>query len=103
MSIQVKVFWGMMPCNAAVGYRRFGGPCCLKMELARSSETSVSYCNTILCHIQKTSTLDLSNLFRALSMCNDLTSALPTRLGVGLDTALHPMVYQRRTGLTYAF
>jgi hypothetical protein len=36
-------------CSIAVGYRRFGGPCCLhlqgkvKMEAARSSETVISY------------------------------------------------------------
>jgi len=27
--IQVKVFWVVMPCNIAVGYQCFRGPCCL--------------------------------------------------------------------------
>jgi len=29
MKTQVAVFWVMTPCNVALGYRRFGGPCCL--------------------------------------------------------------------------
>jgi len=28
VKIQVKVFWVVMPHNAAVGHQCFGGPCC---------------------------------------------------------------------------
>jgi hypothetical protein len=50
---QVELFWVVTPCSVAVGYQRFGSPCCLqlpftlKMEAARSSETLVSFHNTI--------------------------------------------------------
>jgi hypothetical protein len=27
---QVEVFWVVMPCGVMVGYRRLGGPCCLR-------------------------------------------------------------------------
>jgi hypothetical protein len=42
VEIQVEVFRVVTPCNVAIGYQRFGGPCCLhlqcevKMEAARS-------------------------------------------------------------------
>jgi len=26
------VFWIMTPCSDVVGYRRFGGPCCLHLQ-----------------------------------------------------------------------
>jgi len=29
MNIQVEVFWIMIPHSVVVGYRRFGGRCCL--------------------------------------------------------------------------
>jgi len=32
MKIQVAVFWVMTPCSDVVGYRRFGGPCCLRLQ-----------------------------------------------------------------------
>jgi hypothetical protein len=32
MKIQIEVFWGVTPCSDAVGYRRFGEPCCLHLE-----------------------------------------------------------------------
>jgi hypothetical protein len=50
---KVEVFWVAMPCSIAVGYKLFGGPCCLHlhgevtgMKAAQSSETLVSYHNT---------------------------------------------------------
>jgi len=30
---EVEAFWAATPCNVAVGYRRFGGPCCLYLQL----------------------------------------------------------------------
>jgi len=30
--IQVEVFWVMTPCSVAVGYHRFGEPCCLHFQ-----------------------------------------------------------------------
>jgi hypothetical protein len=30
--VLVEVFWVVTPCSVAVGYRRFEGACCLKME-----------------------------------------------------------------------
>jgi len=29
----VEVFWVVTPCRFVVGYRRFGGPCCLQCEV----------------------------------------------------------------------
>jgi len=31
MMINVKVFWFMMLYSVALGYQRFGGPCCLHL------------------------------------------------------------------------
>jgi len=49
--IQVEVLWVVMPCSVVVGYQRFAEPCCLhlwgEVTSAWSSETSVSYHNTI--------------------------------------------------------
>jgi hypothetical protein len=51
-----EFFWAVTPCSVVVGYRRFGCPCCLylhftlKMEVARISETSLSYHNTTRRH-----------------------------------------------------
>jgi hypothetical protein len=28
---EVEVFWFVTPCTVAVGYQRFGGPCCLHL------------------------------------------------------------------------
>jgi hypothetical protein len=30
--IHVEVFWVVTPCCVAIGYRRFGGPCCLHLS-----------------------------------------------------------------------
>jgi len=30
--IQVAVFWIVPPCSVAVGYHRFGEPCCLHLR-----------------------------------------------------------------------
>jgi len=30
--IQVEIFWAVMPRGVVVGYRRFGGPCCLHLH-----------------------------------------------------------------------
>jgi len=32
MRIQVAVFWVVTPCSVVVGYRCFGGPCCLHLQ-----------------------------------------------------------------------
>jgi hypothetical protein len=37
------VCWVVVPCRLVQIYRRFGGVCCLMMEAARNSETSVNY------------------------------------------------------------
>jgi hypothetical protein len=31
VKIQVEVFWVVTPCSVVVGYRRFGGPCCIHL------------------------------------------------------------------------
>jgi len=45
VKIQVEVFWFVMPCRIAEGYKPLEGPRCLhlklKMEATRSSETFV--------------------------------------------------------------
>jgi len=37
------VFWVVAQCSVVVGYQSFGGPCCIHLQAARSSETLVSY------------------------------------------------------------
>jgi len=32
VKIQVEVLWIVMPCNVAIGYQRFGVPCCLHLQ-----------------------------------------------------------------------
>jgi hypothetical protein len=52
----LEVFQFVTPCNVSVGYRRFEGPRCMRLQQTqktdaiRSSETSVSYRNMIWCH-----------------------------------------------------
>jgi hypothetical protein len=52
----------MTPCNV-IGYQRFGGSCCLrvqgdvKMQTARPSETSVTYYKTTRSHSPEDSDL----------------------------------------------
>jgi hypothetical protein len=43
--IQVEVFWGVTPSSVAVGYRRFGGPCCLHLQ-GGSSKVKASQSRT---------------------------------------------------------
>jgi hypothetical protein len=31
-TIQIIVFWVMIPCNDVVRYQCFGGPCCLHLQ-----------------------------------------------------------------------
>jgi hypothetical protein len=59
VKIQVEVFWVVTPCSVAVGYQHH---VILKMEATRSSETLVSYRNTVT--IQKTLTRTLSQISR---------------------------------------
>jgi len=33
MKSVVKVLWIVTPCNVAVGYQQFGGPCCWGVKL----------------------------------------------------------------------
>jgi len=43
MKMQVEVFWIVKPCNVVVGYQRFGGPCCLHLQV-------VTTCNVVVGH-----------------------------------------------------
>jgi len=48
-NIQVKVLWVVIPCNVAVGYQHFRGPCCLHLQVevaVMSSKILESYCKT---------------------------------------------------------
>jgi hypothetical protein len=57
VKIQVEFLWVETPFSDVVGYRRFRGPCFTqKMEALSTSETFVSYRNTIDITTQKTST-----------------------------------------------
>jgi hypothetical protein len=38
--IQVEFFWAVTPCSVAVGYQRFGRPCCIHLQ----GEPRISYC-----------------------------------------------------------
>jgi len=53
---QVEGFWVVTPDSVVVGYRRFGGPCCLHLQ----GETLVSYHDTTRRHNSKY--LDLKHL-----------------------------------------
>jgi hypothetical protein len=41
VKLQFKIFWVVTPCNVAVGYQCFGGPCCLHLHLS-SNDTVLS-------------------------------------------------------------
>jgi hypothetical protein len=32
MELQAEVFWVLMPCSVAIGYKHFGGPCCFHLQ-----------------------------------------------------------------------
>jgi hypothetical protein len=32
VGIEVEVFWVVTPCSVVVGYKCFGGPCCLRFQ-----------------------------------------------------------------------
>jgi len=32
VNFHVEVFWAVTPCNAVVGYQRFGEPCCFHLH-----------------------------------------------------------------------
>jgi hypothetical protein len=53
LKIQVEVSMVVTPCNVVVGYRRFGGQCCLQIQ---GDSRVVSYQNT-------TEDLDLNVLY----------------------------------------
>jgi hypothetical protein len=33
LKIQVEVFWAVTPCSVVIGYQRFGGPCCIHLQV----------------------------------------------------------------------
>jgi len=37
VKIQVKVFWVVMLYDVVVGYHRYGGPCCLHLQVVVTS------------------------------------------------------------------
>jgi hypothetical protein len=40
LMFQVEVFWVVTPCSVAVGYRRFRGPCCLRLKETKKMEAA---------------------------------------------------------------
>jgi hypothetical protein len=61
VKIQVEGFWVVTPCSAVVGYKLFGGPCCLHLQQRTwISETLLPSCNTSRRHNPED--LDLNTL-----------------------------------------
>jgi len=79
MKIQVEVLWILTQCSYVVGYRRFGVPCCVNMEVECLPETSVSYHITARHHNDR----DLSVQF----VCGRSNAELTAFWGSGGPTA----------------
>jgi len=48
--VQMAVFWVVMPCSDAVGYKYFDGLWCFRLQGERSSEMLLSYRSTTRRH-----------------------------------------------------
>jgi hypothetical protein len=55
VNIQIAVFWVVTPCSAAIGYRRFGGPCCSHLRKIGSAWSMVIFqkASTIITTVMK--------------------------------------------------
>jgi len=51
----VEVFWVVTPCSVMVGYKRFGGPCCVHLQ--GESFTAVMFEVEIFCLVTSCSGL----------------------------------------------
>jgi hypothetical protein len=69
VKILVEVFWVMTPCSVVVRYQRFGGPCCVHLQVEDSSRGLLS-CDTV-----RSSFLRLSLVFQNTAMCSRPTAS----------------------------
>jgi hypothetical protein len=106
LKIQVDVFSVLKTCSDVIGYKSFGGPCCIHLEsevTVGHSETSVSYHITSVSQqrrprFKNTDFFSLSSfcLFLCLSLCLSLSLYVClTLVSILSSTAIEPKCITR--------
>jgi hypothetical protein len=53
---QVEVFWVVTPCSVVVGYQRFGGTCCLRLQgdktVWRQDAEDLNFMRDVISHLR---------------------------------------------------